>query len=287
MFAGEHASLNAISSVVPSLCPRSLAHGKLEGKDAYFLATEFLELGSRQRGSGSKGSGMSLAQKLAKLHNTPAPIPEGYEEPLFGFPVTTCCGDTPQDNGWNSSWADFFTNNRLLAIMVRGERLQGADSQLRELVKRTAKEVVPRLLGDGHLGGAAGIKPVVVHGDLWSGNHGRGRFAGRFSKHHESDQQPEIEETEDAVEDVVFDPSSCYAHSEYELGIMQMFGGFGDSFMREYHKLVPMTEPVEEYDGRVKLYECYHHLNHWSIFGGGYRGGAVRILEGLLRKYGK
>jgi protein-ribulosamine 3-kinase len=30
----------------------------------------------------------------------------------------------------------------------------------------------------------------------------------------------------------------------------------------------------------------YHHLNHYSIFGGGYRGGAVRIMESLLKKFG-
>jgi hypothetical protein len=29
----------------------------------------------------------------------------------------------------------------------------------------------------------------------------------------------------------------------------------------------------------------YHHLNHWSIFGGGYRSGAVSIMKGLIRKY--
>ena len=275
MFEGEHASLNAINAVVPSLCPRSLAWGKLDGKDAYFLATEFLELNAGRLSSskGTKtGSGLSLAQKLAKLHTTPAAIPDGYTEPQFGFPVTTCCGDTPQDNTWTASWADFFAKRRLLAILERGERANGKDTGLRTLVERAATHVVPRLLGPDHLGGSAGpIKPVVVHGDLWSGNHGRGSFAGR--------------DDGGAVEEVIFDPSACYAHSEYELGIMQMFGGFGGSFMKEYHSLVPKTEPVEEYEDRVRLYESYHHLNHWAIFGGGYRSGAMGILRGLCRTY--
>ena len=30
----------------------------------------------------------------------------------------------------------------------------------------------------------------------------------------------------------------------------------------------------------------YHHLNHFSLFGGGYRGGAVSIMKTLLTKYG-
>lgn len=217
MFTGEHASLNAIHVVVPSLCPRSLAHGKLEGKDAYFLATEFLNLSPSWTSAQSSGSQLSLAQKLAKLHTTPAPIPDGYSSPQFGFPVSTCCGSTPQDNTFTASWADFFAKRRLLAILAHGERSNGPDAELRSLVERTAGQVVPRLLSDQHLGGAEGITPVVVHGDLWSGNHGRAVFVGC-----EDDSGGQVEE-------VVFDPSSCYAHSEYELGIMQMFGGFGKS----------------------------------------------------------
>jgi len=38
---------------------------------------------------------------------------------------------------------------------------------------------------------------------------------------------------------------------------------------------------------RVRVDENrYHHLNHYSIFGGGYRGGAVRIMKSLCSKYG-
>ena len=68
---------------------------------------------------------------------------------------------------------------------------------------------------------------------------------------------------------------------------MRMFGGFGSSFFNEYHKLCPKTEPVAEYEDRISLYELYHHLNHHALFGGGYRSGAVRIMQNLIRKYGK
>jgi hypothetical protein len=30
----------------------------------------------------------------------------------------------------------------------------------------------------------------------------------------------------------------------------------------------------------------YHYLNHFAIFGGGYRGGAVRIMDRLIKKFG-
>ncbi|EXJ91477.1 hypothetical protein A1O3_00025 [Capronia epimyces CBS 606.96] len=285
MFEGEHASLNAIHNAVPSLCPKSFAWGKLDS-GGYFLATEFLELGgsglsrSGTRGrSAGHGSGISLAEKLAKLHTTPAPTPHGYESdaPQYGFPVTTCCGDTPQDNTFTSSWADFFANRRLLAILARGEENNGRDPELRRTVERTVQEVVPKLLGDGHLGGKEGIRPVVVHGDLWSGNKGQGRFVGR--------DQTSADEA-GAVEDVIFDPAACYAHNEYDFGIMNMFGGFPSTFWKEYHSAVPKTEPQSEYADRVALYESYHHLNHYAIFGGSYKSGAMSLLNGLLRKYG-
>ena len=64
------------------------------------------------------------------------------------------------------------------------------------------------------------------------------------------------------------------------------FGGFGPDFLREYHSVCPKTEPVEEYDDRVMLYELYHHLNHHAMFGGMYRSGAVSMIKTLLDKYG-
>jgi len=44
MFTGEHASLNAIHTAIPSLCPRSYAHGPLSTGSGSFLATDFLNL---------------------------------------------------------------------------------------------------------------------------------------------------------------------------------------------------------------------------------------------------
>lgn len=178
---------------------------------------------------------MSLAAKLAKLHTTPAPIPAGYDRPMFGFPVSTCCGETAQDNSWKFLWADFYANNRLRGILAAVIKNNGEDEELTEAVERVAGKVVPRLIGDH---GVKNITPVVIHGDLWSGNHSRGRIAGTGG-----------------AEDVVYDPSAVYGHSEYELGIMRMFGGFGGSFWKEYEKLVPKDEPKAEWEDRVMMYE--------------------------------
>ena len=271
MFEGEHQSLNAIHNAVPTLCPKSFGHGKLEdSKGLSFLVTDFLDLTGRTSSRGASQSGMSLAQKLAKLHTTPAPTPEGYSNPQFGFPATTCCGDTPQDNTYTASWADFYANRRLRFITAQSKRSNGADKQLEALVEQTCSAVIPRLIGDDHINNGKGITPVVIHGDLWSGNASRGQLPGM--------SEPE---------DIVFDSSAVYAHSEFELGIMKMFGGFGGGFLKEYHSLVPKTEPVEECEDRVALYELYHHLNHYALFGGGYRSGAMSIMKDLVGKYGQ
>ena len=258
MFKGEHESLSAIHAAVPTLCPKSYGHGRLEASsDMSFLVTDFLELSGRSSGR-SSSTGMSLAQKLAKLHTTPVPTPEGYDRPQFGFPATTCCGDTPQDNTYTASWADFYANRRLRFIMSQSKKSNGGDKQLEARVEETCKTVVPRLLADTHINSRKGVQPVVIHGDLWSGNASRGKLPGM--------SEPE---------DLVFDSSAYYGHSESELGIMKMFGGFGASFLDEYHQLVPKAEPEEEYEDRVALYELYHRKDtflshdptesaHWS-----------------------
>ena len=165
MFEGEHHSLNAIHAVVPTICPKSFGHGQLqETKGVSFLVTDFLDLTGRSSSRSASNPGMTLAQKLAKLHTTPAPVPDGYERPQFGFPVTTCCGSTPQDNTYSSSWADFYANCRLRYIMQQSRKANGADAQLSSLVEETCTKVIPSLIGDSHLNDGAGVSPVIIHG---------------------------------------------------------------------------------------------------------------------------
>ncbi|MFH4983700.1 hypothetical protein AB6A40_010409, partial [Gnathostoma spinigerum] len=77
---------------------------------------------------------------------------------------------------------------------------------------------------------------------------------------------------------VIFDPASFYGHSEFEMGILTMFGGFSQDFFTAYHSLIPKSEGFAE---RVRLYELFHHFNHWNHFGRGYRGGTISIMKSL------
>lgn len=293
-----------------SLCPKSYGYGSLaetkKGVEGIaFIVTEFLDMkptGSSARniieptaggggGGGGAKKGLSLAAKLAKLHSTPAPIPPGEERAKFGFPVTTCCGDTPQDNSYMDTWADFFAEKRLRSVMERCEKRNGRDEEVGGLVDLVVRDVVPRLLGDEYDGDGDGdgkegaeekkerkITPVVVHGDLWAGNKCHAAITKEGGRE------------EVGLEEVIFDPSASYAHSEYEWGIMKLFGGFDDDedggeFEKEYWGKIKKLEPVEEFDDRVELYTLYHQLNHYAIFGRSYRAGAVRIMKRLVGKY--
>ena len=39
------------------------------------------------------------------------------------------------------------------------------------------------------------------------------------------------------------------------------------------------------FEDRKQLYMLYHYLNHYNLFGGGYRSSAEDILRQLTRKY--
>jgi fructosamine-3-kinase len=102
------------------------------------------------------------------------------------------------------------------------------------------------------------VVPVLICGDLWSGNMA-------FSK---KDGNP-----------VLFDPACYYAHHEMELSIMDMFGGFSRRhFFDVYHQEM-LPEPG--WQQRRALYQLYHVLNHLNLFGEGYIDWALMLMEEL------
>ncbi|WVQ79553.1 hypothetical protein IAT38_001652 [Cryptococcus sp. DSM 104549] len=243
---GEIEGLRAMGRTSQHLVPEVMGFDvDASGKEAG-MVTQYFDLGSSRGNQTQK----VLGKKLAEMHHPPPEGTEGYAG-KYGFAVPTHCGVTKQDNTWEESWEVFFRDRRLGELVKRI-----GDSQISGLWKELSQKAVPLLLHSFD----PPPKPVILHGDLWSGNAG----------YDEATATP-----------VIYDPASYYGHNEADLGITHMFGGFSDAFYEEYHKIHPRSQPY--YDERQKLYELYHHLNHALMFGGAYKGGAAGIMKSLIQ----
>jgi len=240
-YAGESESLTAIEDAAPSLSPHLFVSSILESGLPYFIS-EYKELTSL-----SSEAAVILAKRMATELHSPKPT-----NSRFGFSIPTYCGITKLSNGWFQRWDECYSA-MIGELLVQLEHKGGFDSLCRK-GKIIQDVVIPKLLG------SLDIEPVILHGDLWSGNVGVEQSTG----------QP-----------IVFDPASYYGHNEADLSIAYTFGGFPESFFTTYHEYFPKTEPVSQYDLRMKLYELFHYLNHTLIFGGHYEGTADRYMDDL------
>lgn len=62
---------------------------------------------------------------------------------------------------------------------------------------------------------------------------------------------------------------------------MSWCAGFTQTFWDGYNDIIPRDEGFLD---RKPLYDCYHQLNHYNLFGGGYIGSARGHLESLKKK---
>ncbi|WVF68861.1 hypothetical protein IAT40_003634 [Kwoniella sp. CBS 6097] len=259
---GEIEGLRAMGRTAPSLVPKILGFEISDDGKESAMVTQYFKLGSAPN---SKEIQIELGKKLAEMHKPPPSTStstsssghgkegdeaEGYTE-KYGFGVPTHCGVTEQDNTWEEDWESFFRDRRL-GDMVR----RIGDREISKAWEELKERAVPLLLHSF----SPAPKPVIQHGDLWSGNKGYDTL------------------TRGAV---MFDPASYYGHNEADLGVTHMFGGFTQDFYEAYHAIHPRSEPY--YDQRQKLYELYHHLNHTLMFGGSYKSGALGLMRSLTQ----
>ncbi|KAK7695167.1 hypothetical protein QCA50_002357 [Cerrena zonata] len=249
-YIGEAESLKAMDIAAPGLVPKVIESGIIDQSNAespsdvgrpYFVS-EYKELGPL-----TDSSAKTLGKRLAtELHAY-----KGMEG--FGFHVPTFCGNTKQANGHYSTWEQCFS--ALIGGLLHQLKGKSRYSELCSKGELVQKRVIPALLGK------LVVQPVLLHGDLWSGNTGTDRTG----------------------EPVIFDPSSYYGHNEADLAIGRMFGGIPQSFFKTYHQYLPKSDPEDEYELRGELYELYHYLNHTVLFGGGYASSALAKMNALLK----
>ncbi|XP_076866240.1 ketosamine-3-kinase isoform X1 [Brachyhypopomus gauderio] len=259
MFDGEKASLEAILSTNTIKVPKPLKVVDLEQGGAVFVM-EHVDMRSLNRYSAQLGEQLAdlhlhnkrQKEKRDKGEQTIGKGSGQSEVPVvdqFGFHVMTCCGYIPQVNDWQADWVSFYTQQRLQHQLHLVEQTYG-DREVRELWAGLQLKIPALFSG-------VTVEPALLHGDLWSGN---------------------VAQYSDGP--VIFDPASFYGHSEYELAIASMFGGFGRQFYEAYHQQIPKAPG---FDQRLKLYQLFHNINHWNHFGSSYRGSSLRIMKELSK----
>ncbi|MGD1908402.1 MAG: fructosamine kinase family protein [Leptolyngbyaceae cyanobacterium] len=164
----------------------------------------------------------------------------------FGWQQSNTIGETPQPNPWTETWLEFYLEHRLRYQFRLAQRKGGHFPQQEALL-----QVVPELLG-GHA-----VQPALVHGDLWSGNAA----------------------VTQAGEPVILDPATYYGDREVDIAMTELFGRFPQSFYDGYNAAFPLDTG---YSLRKTLYNLYHIINHFNLFGGGYAAQANRMIDQLV-----
>jgi fructosamine-3-kinase len=167
----------------------------------------------------------------------------------FGWHRDNTIGSTPQHNDWTPDWIDFFRQQRL-EFQLRLARDQGIGSSVYDQGMKLSA-VLDDFFTD--------YRPTasLLHGDLWSGN-----VSGDASGN-----------------PVIFDPAVYFGDPETDLAMTELFGGFGSRFFDAYHGIQPIDSG---YETRRILYNLYHILNHFNLFGGGYGQQAAGMINRLL-----
>lgn len=184
----------------------------------------------------------------ARLGTTLAEL-HRIQGPAFGWPEDNFIGGNVQRNTPHADWPHFFRECRLRPQLALA-RLRGMDPKL-----------VTKGLGVVDCLGGLFIDyrpvPSLLHGDLWSGN------AGQDSK----------------GKPLIFDPACYWGDRETDIAMAELFGGFPESFHVAYRSAWPLDRG---YEARKPLYNLYHVLNHFNLFGSAYLGQAQRMIERLL-----
>lgn len=192
-----------------------------------------------EKGVPQPGFWDEFGKSLAELHS--------ISNQRFGLYHDNYIGSLPQGNSEHETWAELYREERLLPQMKLAERQgrltskmkSGFDGLFQQLDNIFPKE-----------------EPSLIHGDLWSGN-----------MMVTSNGSPSI-----------FDPAVYFGHREMDLGMMALFGGFGDAWVSAYNEMYPLESDWHE---RIPIGQLYPLMVHVNLFGGGYGSD----VESVLRKF--
>lgn len=190
-----------------------------------------------------------LANPAAKLLGQQMARMHAQTQLYFGWHRDNTIGSTPQCNGRYQDWILFWGQQRLgkqLAWAAEKGYTGSLQTQGEKLLA-----ALPAFFTDYQ------PHPSLLHGDCWGGNAAQ-------------DEQGRP---------VLFDPACYFGDREADIAMTELFGGFGADFYAAYRAEYPLHAG---YAVRRHLYNLYHILNHLNMFGSGYRGQALQMMERLL-----
>src|SRR5262245_10881990 len=188
------------------------------------------------RGAASPAGEERFGRQLAALHRAGAPV--------FGREDRRTTGSRGLPNEPCATWAEFYGTQRLvpLARLARGVLQPSSLNALEALGERLERF------------GGADEPPARLHGDLWAGNR----------------------LIDVAGANWLIDPAAHGGHREFDLAMMRLFGGFGETCFAAYDEVAPLAAGWRE---RVSLHQIAPLVVHAVKFGGGYVGAATRAIE--------
>lgn len=167
----------------------------------------------------------------------------------FGWSRNNTIGSTKQLNESTDNWLDFWREQRL-GFQLELAKQNGASHSLYIKGEKLLEELEQFFIGYE-------AEASLLHGDLWSGNYG-----------YLENGAP-----------VIFDPAVYYGDRETDIAMTELFGGFPAEFYAAYNEAWPLHQGYQQ---RKHLYNLYHVLNHFNLFGGGYAMQAESMLDHLI-----
>ena len=174
-----------------------------------------------------------------------------YSQKIPGFHQDNFIGRSPQKNHCNGNWKEFFWQSRLLPQWEMA--VQRGIPNTTKLLWQQLESLWPAPLE------GSSAQASLLHGDLWSGNV----------------------LVSNNGEPVVIDPAVYYGDAEADLSLTYLFGGFSAAFYQAYHEIRPKSEGFAR---RQKVYQLYHLLNHFNLFGNSYTQSVESCLGEITRQ---
>ncbi len=185
----------------------------------------------------------TAGEQIANMHQVTSP------ENHFGWHLDNTIGSTPQINTYTKNWISFWQKHRL-GFQLELARKKGYASRDYAAGLKLL-EALPHFFSDYR------PQPSLLHGDLWGGNCA----------------------SDDKNTPLIFDPAFYYGDRETDIAMTELFGGFNRVFYDAYNAVHPLDSG---YKTRKTLYNLYHILNHFNLFGGGYASQAAAMTQRLL-----